>query len=176
MNIEVSKMIIREAGKKDAGKLANLIRKIDETSKYMLWEAGERKLTIEGQLKMIENLKKKPNSRVFVAEEASALVGYLFAIGGQARRNKHAAYIVIGVSKKHRGMGIGTELFQALDEWALNHNIHRLELTVVTENKAGLKLYQKSGFEIEGTKRNALYIDGKLVDEYYMSKLIGNIL
>lgn len=38
MNIEVSKMIIREAEKKDAGKLANLIREIDETSKYMLWE------------------------------------------------------------------------------------------------------------------------------------------
>jgi RimJ/RimL family protein N-acetyltransferase len=52
------------------------------------------------------------------------------------------------------------------------HYIHRLELTVVTENQAGLQLYKKMGFEIEGTKRQSLYIDGKFVDEYYMSKLV----
>jgi len=45
-------------------------------------------------------------------------------------------------------------------------------LTVVTQNKAGLSLYKKMGFEIEGTKRDSLFIDGKYVDEYYMSKLL----
>lgn len=166
------KIIIREAEKKDAQKLTNLMLEIDESSQYMLWEAGERKLTSESQLKMIENLKKKANAAIFVAEDNAELVGYLFAIGGNARRNKHAVYIVIGVSEKYRGAGIGTKLFRVLDEWAANNNIQRLELTVVTENKAGIQLYKKAGFEIEGTKRNSLYIDGEFVDEYYMSKLI----
>lgn len=165
-------MVIREAERKDAEKLSNLIREIDNTSQYMLWEAGERKLASEDQLKMFEKLNKNANSAIFVAEEVAELVGYLFAIGGNARRNKHAVYIVIGVSENYRGAGIGTKLFQALDEWAANHNIHRLELTVVIKNKAGLKLYKKAGFQIEGTKRNSLYIDGEFVDEYYMSKLI----
>lgn len=165
-------MVIREAERKDAEKLSNLIREIDNTSQYMLWEAGERKLASEDQLKMFEKLNKNANSAIFVAEEVAELVGYLFAIGGNARRNKHAVYIVIGVSGKNRGAGIGTKLFQALDEWAANNNIHRLELTVVIKNKAGLKLYKKAGFQIEGTKRNSLYIDGEFVDEYYMSKLI----
>lgn len=69
-------------------------------------------------------------------------------------------------------MGLGTSLFQQLEKWAINQNIVRLELTVVTQNEAGIGLYKKSGFEIEGTKRKSLLIDGKCFDEYYMSKLI----
>ncbi len=42
----------------------------------------------------------------------------------------------------------------------------------MTYNTAGIALYKKMGFEIEGTKRNSLFIDGKYVDEYYMSKLL----
>ena len=52
------------------------------------------------------------------------------------------------------------------------HQIHRLELSVVTHNEAGLRLYKKMGFKIEGTKRHSLLIDGEFVDEYYMSKLL----
>ena len=40
------------------------------------------------------------------------------------------------------------------------------------ENEAGVALYRKSGFEIDGTKRNSLMIDGTFYDEYYMSKLL----
>ena len=63
-------------------------------------------------------------------------------------------------------------MFEALDEWAMKKDIHRLELTVAANNKAGLRLYEKAGFQMEGTKRDSLYIDGQYVDEYYMSKLI----
>ena len=50
------------------------------------------------------------------------------------------------------GKGLGTALFQCLEEWVINHNISRLELTVVTQNDAGIALYKKSGFEIEGRR------------------------
>jgi RimJ/RimL family protein N-acetyltransferase len=59
-----------------------------------------------------------------------------------------------------------------LEEWANIQNIHRLELTVMTHNIAGIALYKKMGFEIEGIKRDSLLIDGKYVDEFYMSKLL----
>ena len=93
-------------------------------------------------------------------------------MGGNAKRNKHSVYLVIGILAQYRGLGIGTKLFEQLEKWAKEQNIHRLELTVVTRNEAGLRLYKKMGFEIEGTKRHSLYIDGKFVDEYYMSKLL----
>lgn len=165
-------MIVRKMKKSDAEKFSSLIQQVDESSKYMLWEAGERQIQPENQQKMIENIKDKDNSTILVAEKDKELVGYLLAIGGNARRNKHAAYIVIGILKDYRGKGVGNLLFEKLEQWANHQRVHRLELTVVTQNKAGLSLYKKRGFEIEGTKRDSLFINGKYFDEYCMSKLI----
>ncbi|MFJ7744700.1 hypothetical protein [Peribacillus sp. NPDC097295] len=38
--------------------------------------------------------------------------------------------------------------------------------------EAGVALYKKVGFEIEGTKRNSLVIHGKSYNEYYMAKIL----
>lgn len=166
-------MIIREIMASDAEKFAKLTPQVEASSEYMLWEAGERNVQVEQQLKMIKRIEQKENSTILVAEkDNNKLVGFLMAVGGNAKRNKHSAYIVIGILKDYRGKGIGTNLFEGLKKWAFNHNIHRLELTVVTRNKAGLSLYKKMGFEIEGTKRHSLFIDGEFVDEYDMSKLL----
>lgn len=170
-------LIVREIEISDAEKLSHLIQQVETSSEYMLWEAGERKVENERQIKMIESMKDSNNSTIFVAENKNnEVVGYLFAIGGNAKRNKHSAYIVIGISENYRGQGIGTKLFNELEQWATQHGIHRLELTVVTRNQAGLSLYKKMGFEVEGTKRHSLFINDAFVDEYYMSKLISHVL
>jgi len=165
-------LMVREINVSDAENLVHLIREVEEESEFMLMEAGERQLTTEQQRIRIENMKKSENSTIFVVEKGNNLVGYLFAMGGTARRTKHAVYIVIGLLKDYRGQGIGTKLFVRLEEWARNRGIHRLELTTVTKNEPGVALYKKMGFEIEGTKRDSLFIDGEYVDEYYMSKLL----
>ena len=165
-------MIIREIKLNDAECLVNLIKQVESQSQYMLFESGERTIGTEQQEKRIEAMRKEGNSTIFVAEENDELVGYLIAIGGNAKRNKHAAYLVVGILSEYRGLGLGTKLFKNLQNWAKENSIHRLELSVVTRNEAGLRLYKKMGFDIEGTKRHSLYIDGEFVDEYYMSKLL----
>jgi|SRR5699024_10500225 len=164
-------MKIREIKTSDVGEFTRLIQEVERSAQYMLWESGERDIQPDKQLKMIESIRSKENSTVFVAEE-NQLVGYLLVIGGNARRNKHSAYIVIGILEDYRGKGVGTLLFKELEQWSLNHNMHRIELTVVTSNEAGISLYKKMGFEIEGRKRDSLFINGEYVDEYYMSKLL----
>ena len=51
--------------------------------------------------------------------------------------------------------------------------MHRLELTVSTMNHRAISLYEKVGFAREGVKRHSLNIEGRYVDELYMSKLVG---
>ncbi|WP_099355654.1 GNAT family N-acetyltransferase [Fredinandcohnia onubensis] len=165
-------MLVRQITISDAENLGYLTQQVEMTSEFMLWEAGERKANTDQQRKMIERICSEDNSTILVAEEKGQLIGYIMAIGGNARRNKHSVYIVVGILKDFRGKGVGVNLFEELEKWALTHKIHRLELTVVTRNVAGLALYQKMGFEIEGTKRDSLLIDGDFVDEYYMSKLL----
>jgi RimJ/RimL family protein N-acetyltransferase len=92
--------------------------------------------------------------------------------GGSVRRNRHNGYIVIGILRQYQGKGIGAGLFREMDVWARNTEIARLELTVMTHNERAIALYLKNGFEMEGTKRKSLVIDGQWVDEYYMSKIL----
>ncbi|MEC5424594.1 GNAT family protein [Virgibacillus sp. C22-A2] len=164
--------MIRQAKLDDAENLASLIQRVESESAYMLYEAGEREFNPDRQQNMIDTLSKQNNSVVFVAEESNQLIGYLIAVGGQARKNKHSAYIVIGIISEYHGKGIGTSMFGKLEHWAMNHGIHRLELTVITENLPGIRLYEKMGFKKEGMKENSLYTNGRYVNEYYMSKLL----
>lgn len=164
--------MIRQVQLEDAKNLAGLIQQLEKESPFMLYEAGERELSEKAQRKMIRSVLQQANATILVAVENERLAGYLIAIGGTARKNKHSAYIVIGVLREHQGKGIGTALFQELENWALQNGLHRLELTVITENIAGVKLYEKAGFQQEGVKRDSLYMNGKYVNEYYMSKIL----
>jgi RimJ/RimL family protein N-acetyltransferase len=75
--------------------------------------------------------------------------------------------------KSHQGLGLGTQLFQKIEEWAKDHQIHRLELMVMEHNQAAIALYQKMGFAIEGIKRDNLLINGKWINELLMAKILG---
>ncbi|MEH7440258.1 GNAT family N-acetyltransferase [Neobacillus drentensis] len=165
-------MFVREVRESDSENLVGLIKKVEKESEFMLMEPGERQITPEQQQQRIHSIKKRDNSTIFVAENEEQLVGYMFAMGGTAKRNQHSVYVVIGILKDYRGQGIGTTLFEKLEEWAVERKVRRLELTTVTQNVAGVALYKKMGFEVEGTKKDSLLIDGEFVDEYYMAKLV----
>ncbi len=165
-------MIIRAIRVSDAEQFLNLCKKLDTETQFMMLEPGERTTTVEQQQAQIERLLPTENRAIFVAEHDGQLVGYLATFGGEFKRNKHSVYVVIGILQDFTGQGIGTQLFLALEDWAHRQHIHRLELTVMTRNKAGIALYKRQGFEIEGTKRHSLLVNGHYVDEYYMAKLL----
>lgn len=162
-------MIIRQAEEQDSEKLAWLIQEVESTSNYMLFGPGERKFNPEAQRKMIKAFSAEPNSNILLAEVEGEFAGYLIARGGNVNKNKHSAYLVIGIREDFRGKGVGTRLFGELFDWAGGIGLYRLELTVITKNQAALALYKKMGFVIEGTKKDSLFIDGQYMDEYYMS-------
>lgn len=164
-------MIIREAVKEDGARVVRVMQDA-EASGFMLFSPGERKISPEQMSQLIEMLQSKAKSVILVAEQDDEVVGYFIIQGDQPSRISHRAYIVIGILSDFRGRGIGKALFQHGEEWAKKQGIHRLELTVIKHNEAAYNLYKKMGFEVEGTKRDSLFIDGAYVDEYYMAKLI----
>ncbi|MCA1024857.1 GNAT family N-acetyltransferase [Cytobacillus kochii] len=160
-------MIIKELSVDDAKQLVQLMKDVEASSPYMLMEAGERTLTVEGAEAIIN----RDHITVIGAEDGERLIGYTLVIKETVRRKKHCASIVVGVHKDYRGMGVGGQLLQAVLAWANQEAIMRIELTVVSENEAALALYKKIGFEVEGVKRRSLLMDGEYYDEYYMGKL-----
>ena len=165
-------MLIRTIGPNDADQLVRLKLQLDDETQFMMFEPGERIITVEEQRKQIEHILSQDNQTILVAEYGGQLVGYLSALGGKFKRNRHSVYIVVGILQAFTGQGIGTHLFVAMEEWACQHQLHRLELTVMTNNQAGLALYKKRGFEIEGVRKHAIFVNGQYVDEYAMAKLL----
>lgn len=165
-------MLIRTIRPEDAEQLLHLRLQVDRETTFMLFEPDERKITVKEQREAIERLLAENISMIFVAEHEGRIVGFLSATGSHLKRIRHTIYIVIGILKVFTGQGIGTQLFTAMEEWASQRNIHRLELTVMTPNEAGIALYKKRGFSIEGTRKHACLVNGQYVDEYYMAKLL----
>jgi len=163
--------MIRKIELKDAESFLYMLRQLDSETDFMMYEPGERKTTVDEIKSVIQNAYSS-NSLILVAEENGKLVGFLSAERGFANKIKHSAYIVIGLLKNYRGRKIGTNLFEELNKWALENGITRLELTVMTSNDIAISLYKKMGFKIEGLKEKSILVDGKYVDEYYMSKIL----
>jgi RimJ/RimL family protein N-acetyltransferase len=163
---------IRQITVDDAAAFLAMRAQVDLETRFMMLEPGERQTTVEQERERIANMLKADNKQTFLAEDDGQLVGWLWANGGDFRRNHHCAHIVIGIKAAYTNQGIGTRLFQACEAWARERGLHRLELTVMTHNQLGIALYKKMGFQIEGTAPDALRVDGEYVDLHYMSKLI----
>jgi RimJ/RimL family protein N-acetyltransferase len=166
-------LIIRPVQEDDAEAFLTLSNRLDEETAFRLLEPGERRSTVEEQREIIGRVQSTENHAILVAERDGQLVGYIAAIGGKYRRNKHGVHVVVAVLQTCSGQGIGTKLFEALETWARRYRIHRLELTVMVHNERAIGLYKRLGFKVEGRKRHSLLVDGSYVDEYCMSKLLS---
>jgi putative acetyltransferase len=87
-------------------------------------------------------------------------------------RMRHVGSIGMAVRDDWQGKGVGTALMEAALDLADNWlNLTRIELRVYVENAAGVALYEKFGFEIEGTHRRLAFRNGEYVDAYSMARL-----
>jgi len=104
------------------------------------------------------------------AGEVIASAG-LYPVAGLVRR-RHAALLGISVRADAQRQGVGTALMQALcdyaDRWA---QLLRIELNVYTDNLGAIALYERFGFEVEGTLRGYALRDGAYVDSHVMARL-----
>lgn len=164
-------MKIRNLKEEDAKNFLELNKKLDDSG-FMLYDPGERQTTVESQKKIISKITQDASINFWVAEGDGTLTGFMAALRGKQKRNRHSAYLVLGVDEDYRGNGIASSLFNYVFEWAENAGVKRLELTVIKDNAPAFNLYKKMGFVIEGEKVHSLMIEGKPVDEYYMYKLI----
>ena len=87
-------------------------------------------------------------------------------------RRRHVGEIGMAVRDDWQGKGVGTALMEAALDLADNWlNLTRIELEVYTDNTAGIALYKKFGFKVEGTHRRFAFRNGEYVDAYSMARL-----
>ncbi len=80
-------------------------------------------------------------------------------------------YIAIADSKNW-SQGYGSEATRMVVDYAFETlNFNRIQLHVSVDNPRAVKAYEKTGFIIEGTLRQAMYFDNRYHDFYLMSIL-----
>ncbi len=109
---------------------------------------------------------------VAVMDGEQKIVGLVSLWTFSNRRRAHVGSIGIFVHDDYQNRGIGSQLMAAIIDLAENWlNLKRLELQVNTDNPSAIRLYEKFGFEKEGTLRKNAFRDGAYIDAYTMAKV-----
>ncbi len=116
------------------------------------------------------------NAIVLVALDNNRIVGHLQISIGTSPPFRATGDLFIYLHKDYQdyqNLGLGAALMSGGIRAARDRHLHRVELTVVADNRRAVHLYEKVGFRREGVKReNYLGEDGKYHDEIIMGILL----
>ena len=121
-----------------------------------------------------ERLADQPGIKQLVACIGEQVVGHLCIAVAQRPRRSHVADFGICVDARWQNRGVASALMHTMidmcDNWL---RVDRIELTVFVDNAPAVAVYQKHGFEIEGTGRKYGLRNGEYVDAYFMARVKG---
>lgn len=108
---------------------------------------------------------------VAVVEEKGEqrIVGSASLSFSQREISRHTAELAIAVHDDFQNMGIGTAMLKHQLGIARTKKLRKIWLLVNADNERAIRIYQKTGFEIEGRLRDERYYKGQYGDEYRMA-------
>lgn len=112
-----------------------------------------------------------PGPHWVIADQYDVFVGIVrLAPVDTANRS---ARLGIGILDPTRlGQGLGTEAIRLALGWGFEHlDLHRVSLTVLTDNTRAIAAYTRCGFSVEGLLRHTLFRDGAWHDDLSMAIL-----
>lgn len=110
------------------------------------------------------------NFAQYVAVVDGEIVGWADIVPRDHEVMRHVGLLGMGVLAAYRGKGIGSDLLSNVMRHSWSAGLKRIELEVFSTNTVAKNLYIKHGFELEGTKRNARYLNGKYEDVHFMAQ------
>jgi len=112
------------------------------------------------------------NGVVYICLESFRVIGLLSAGRKSPQQLSHSCDFGVSVLKEYRNKKIGTQLVKLLIEWANENNVQRVELSIIENNVAAMRLYKRLGFSEEGKKKGAVKIDNQYLDMIEMVKRV----
>lgn len=129
-------------------------------------------VTPDDEAALIGQVQEHPAHLLLVAAAESRVVGMLHFRPLAREQRAHAGEFGMSVARDVRGKGVGRELLQALLDWVeQERRVRRVELEVMADNTAALRLYESLGFALEGRKREAVRRESGYVDLIQMARV-----
>lgn len=90
-------------------------------------------------------------------------------------KNRNVELSIVLGEKKFWGKGYGKQVMDLMIKLGFEEfNMHKLILRVMSFNDRAIRLYEKLGFEKEGTLKETIYRNGKYFDTIYFGLLKNN--
>jgi len=162
-------LIIRKAEARDAASVLDHIHAISGETDFLSFGPGEFDIPLERERDILQGYHEADNQLYLLGLLDGQIVSTLSFTGGHRPRLRHAGEFGVSVRKAYWGIGIGSLMLDALLDWARGTQIiTKVNLLVRTDNVRAIALYLRKGFELEGTIRQAIRIDGTTYDHHWM--------
>lgn len=154
--------------------MSELRLQIDGETENLDREKGESYIDEAGFKKIIQGDTDSIHKLFLVAEVNEKIVGFSRCEGTELKRFSHKVEFGVCVLKEYWGYGIGRNLLKESIRWADDNGIKKITLNVLETNEKAIKLYQKSGFEVEGILKNdKILSDGNYYNTIVMGRFNG---
>lgn len=165
---------IRPALSSDAKQFIDLVETLEAETDFLLHESGERTYDLSEQETILARRLDGQRSETLLAidRRSGSLAGFLMLQGYPPKKLAHRAKIVMAVRNEMHRQGAGTSLLACAENLVSINGLRKLELTVRTDNFPAISLYLKTGFQIIGLHREALFSSERFHDEYLMEKFV----
>lgn len=164
---------IRSIFPEEAQKVIEVFSNVSGQTKYLLTTKYDKMPTLDGEtayLSMMQDSKTNVQLGAYVNNELVGL-GDIHIMNNNRIRVMHRCGMGISLDQSVWGLGLGSRMMEALIDCAQRVGFEQIELEVLAENEKAVNLYKKYGFEIYGTRPNAMKDpDGTYFDEHLMVK------
>ncbi len=163
--------ILRSPVPEDADAVLDHLRLASTETDFMIRYPEEITMTVKEEEELLGKSNNDPKSLMIAAEVDGKIIadGGFRAIMDMAAKYSHRASFGIAVKKEFWNMGIGKLIVTELVSYAEKAGYEQMELEVDCRNDQAIRLYQKLGFKIYGTReRSFKFKDGTYSSFYLM--------
>ena len=164
-------LLIRDVRTADAEAVVGIFNPIIEARVYTAFDTP---FTVEAERHYIGRFSSRGVWKVAVRPAGQQVVGFqiLEPFGPYTRAFDHVGTLGTYVDLQARRQGIAKALFTATFEAARQKGYEKIFTFVRADNPAALATYRSQGFDVIGTARRHVKIDGRYLDEVLIERAL----
>lgn len=161
---------LREVKLSDASLLIDFFKIVNLETKNLLREPEEFKMTINDERKFLRRVMNSNDEFIAVVVYDEEIIGTIGIRSRNLKRITHRVSLGMSVRKDFNNLGLGTVMMKYIMDKAKEMGKLKMELDVRKDNIYAIRLYERFGFELEGTIKKGFYVDDKYIDLLFMGK------